>query len=97
MADLYGGEVILRVRAELVPHRRELRLYVLCRCGSGAWLARVAPFEELFFDRAAGVRPLCAPGAGAAGAALRRRLPSAVSGDMQNPSGGDTRNPAAPA
>ncbi len=50
MADLYGGEVILRVRAELVRHRRELRLYMLCRCGSGAWLASVAPFEELFFD-----------------------------------------------
>ena len=50
MADLYGGEVIHRVRAELVPHRRELKLYVLCRCGSGAWLASVAPFEELFFD-----------------------------------------------
>ena len=29
MADLYGGEVILRVRAELVPRRRELRLYAL--------------------------------------------------------------------
>ncbi len=50
MADLYGGEMIHRVRTELVPHRRELRLYVLCRCGSGAWLASVAPFEELFFD-----------------------------------------------
>ncbi len=50
MADLYGGEVIHRVRAELVPHRRELRLYVLCRSGRGAWLARIAPFEELFFD-----------------------------------------------
>ena len=50
MADLYGGEVILRVRAELVPHRRELKLYVLCRSGSGAWLASVAPFEEPFFD-----------------------------------------------
>ena len=50
MADLYGGEVIHRVRAELVSHRRELKLYALCRCGSGAWLASVAPFEELFFD-----------------------------------------------
>ena len=50
MADLSGGEVIHRVRAELVPHRRALKLYVLCRCGSGAWLARVAPFDELFFD-----------------------------------------------
>jgi hypothetical protein len=50
MADLYGGEVIHRVRAELVPHRRELKLYVLCRCGSGAWLVSIVPFEELFFD-----------------------------------------------
>jgi hypothetical protein len=50
MADLYGGEVILRVRAELVPHRRELKLYALCRCGSGAWLVSIVPFEELFFD-----------------------------------------------
>ncbi len=22
----------------------------LCRSGAGAWLARIAPFEELFFD-----------------------------------------------
>jgi hypothetical protein len=50
VSALRGGEVIHRVRAELVPHRRELKLYVLCRCGSGAWLASVAPFEELFFD-----------------------------------------------
>ena len=50
MADLSGGEVIHRVRAELVPHRRELRRYVPCRSGRGAWLASVAPFEELFFD-----------------------------------------------
>jgi hypothetical protein len=50
MADLYGGEIIHRVRADLMPHRRELRLYVLCRCGCGAWLASIAPFDELFFD-----------------------------------------------
>ena len=50
MSALGGGEVIYRVRAEPVRHRRELRLYVLCRSGSGAWLASVAPFEELFFD-----------------------------------------------
>jgi hypothetical protein len=44
VSTLHGGEVIHRVRAELLPHRRELRLYVLCRCGSGAWLASVTPF-----------------------------------------------------
>ncbi len=54
MADLDGGEVIHRVRAELVPHRRERKLSVLCRCGRGAWLARVAPFDELFFDERLG-------------------------------------------
>ena len=50
MELLYGSEVIFSVRAEFCPQRRELRLYALCRCGSGAWLASVAPFEELFFD-----------------------------------------------
>ena len=50
MADLYGGEVIHRVRVELVPRRRELKLYALCRSGSGAWLVSIVPFEELFFD-----------------------------------------------
>jgi hypothetical protein len=48
--QLYGSEVIFRVRPEVVPHRRELRLYALCRSGAGAWLASIAPFEELFFD-----------------------------------------------
>ncbi len=50
MELLDGSEVIFSVRAELLPHRRELRLYALCRSGAGAWLARIAPFEELFFD-----------------------------------------------
>ena len=50
MEQLYGGEVIFRVRSQVVPHRRELRLYALCRSGCGAWLASIAPFEELFFD-----------------------------------------------
>ena len=50
MAYLYGSEVIFSVRAELLPCRRELRLFALCRCGAGAWLARIAPFEELSFD-----------------------------------------------
>ncbi len=50
MEQLRGGEVIFRVRSELVAHRRELKLYALCRSGAGAWLARIAPFEELFFD-----------------------------------------------
>ena len=50
MELLYGCEVIFSVRAEFRPHGRELRLYALCRCGAGAWLARIAPFEELFFD-----------------------------------------------
>jgi hypothetical protein len=45
-----GYEVIFRVRAELNRTRRELRLYGLCRSGSGAWLVSIAPFEELFFD-----------------------------------------------
>ncbi len=50
MEHLYGSEIIFRARTELVPYRRELRLHVLCRSGVGAWLARIAPFEELFFD-----------------------------------------------
>jgi hypothetical protein len=50
MAYLYGSEIIFSVRAELLPCRRELWLYPLCRCGAGAWLARIAPFEELFVD-----------------------------------------------
>lgn len=73
MADLYGGEVIHRVRAELVPHRRELKLYVLCRCGSGAWLASVAPFEELFFDE----RLVCGLTVGEALERLERRYAAA--------------------
>ena len=50
MELLYGSEVIFSVRAEFRPHRRELRLDALCRSGAGAWLARLAPFEELFID-----------------------------------------------
>ena len=50
MERLHGGETIFHVRSELVPHRRELRLYALCRSGRGAWLASIAPFDELFFD-----------------------------------------------
>ncbi len=50
MEHLDGSEVIFRVRAELTGHRRELRLFALCRSGAGAWLASIMPFDELFFD-----------------------------------------------
>ena len=38
------------MRAEPVPHRRELRLSVPGCSGGGVWLVTIAPFEELFFD-----------------------------------------------
>ncbi len=61
------------MRAELVPYRRELRLYVLCRCGRGAWLASVAPFDELVFDE----QLVCGLTVRAALERLERRYPAA--------------------
>lgn len=41
---------IFRVRTEFVAATRELRVHVLCECGSGGWIASIAPFPDLFFD-----------------------------------------------
>jgi hypothetical protein len=69
MNGLHGAEVIHGVRAEIVRYRWELRLYALCRSGSGAWLVSIAPFEELFFDE----RLVCGRSVQEALARLERR------------------------
>jgi hypothetical protein len=45
---------VFRVRTDFVALGREMRVHVLCECGSGAWIAAIAPFPDLFFDE----RPL---------------------------------------
>lgn len=60
---------IFRVRTEFVEASRELRVHVLCECGSGGWIVSLAPFPELFFDE----RPLIGRSVGEALAWLDKR------------------------
>lgn len=51
---VHASARVFRVRTEFVALSREVRVHVLCECGSGAWVAAIAPFPDLFFD----ARPL---------------------------------------
>jgi hypothetical protein len=60
---------VFRVRTEFITLTREMRVHVLCECGSGAWIAAIAPFPDLFFDE----RPLIGQSVGEALAWLGTR------------------------
>lgn len=45
---------VFRVRTEFIAATRGMRVYVLCECGSGGWIAAIGPFPDLFLDE----RPL---------------------------------------
>ena len=51
---VHASARVFRVRTEFIVLGREMRVHVLCECGSGAWIAAIAPFPDLFFDE----RPL---------------------------------------
>jgi hypothetical protein len=53
---------VFRVRTEFINLTREMRVHVLCECGSGAWIAAITPFPDLFFDE----RPLIGQSVGEA-------------------------------
>jgi hypothetical protein len=54
VSAVHASARVFRVRTEFVGLTREMRVHVLCECGSGAWIAAIAPFPDLFFDE----RPL---------------------------------------
>lgn len=54
VSAVHASARVFRVRTEFLALSREMRLHVLCECGSGAWIVAIAPFPDLFFD----ARPL---------------------------------------
>jgi hypothetical protein len=54
VSAVHASARVFRVRTEFINLTREMRVHVLCECGSGAWIAAIAPFPDLFFDE----RPL---------------------------------------
>lgn len=66
---LRSSAVVFRVRTEFIAATREVRIYVLCECGSGAWVAAISPFPDLFFDE----RPLIGRSVGQGLTWLRKR------------------------
>ena len=54
VSAVHASARVFRVRTEFITLTREMRVHVLCECGSGAWIAAIAPFPDLFFDE----RPL---------------------------------------
>ena len=54
VSAVHASARVFRVRTDFIALGREMRVHVLCECGSGAWIAAIAPFPDLFFDE----RPL---------------------------------------
>ena len=54
VSAVHASARVFRVRTDFIVLGREMRVHVLCECGSGAWIAAIAPFPDLFFDE----RPL---------------------------------------
>jgi hypothetical protein len=50
VSAVHASARVFRVRTEFINLTREIRVHVLCECGSGAWIAAIAPFPDLFFD-----------------------------------------------
>ena len=62
VSAVHASARVFRVRTEFITLTREMRVHVLCECGSGAWIAGIAPFADLFFDE----RPLIGQNVGEA-------------------------------
>lgn len=69
VSAIHASARVFRVRTEFITMTCEMRVHVLCECGSGAWIAAIAPFPDLFFDE----RPLIGRSVGEAVAWLGRR------------------------
>jgi hypothetical protein len=86
VSAVHASARVFRVRTEFVALGRELRVHVLCECGSGAWIAAIAPFPDLFFDE----RPLIGRSVGEGLAWLEEHYAGLrVVADILGPSGGD--------
>ena len=69
VSAVHAAARVFRVRTDFVVLGCEMRVHVLCECGSGAWIATIAPFPDLFFDE----RPLIGRSVGEGLAWLRKR------------------------
>jgi hypothetical protein len=69
VSTVHASARVFRVRTEFITLTCEMRVHVLCECGSGAWIAAIAPFPDLFFDE----RPLIGQSVGEALAWLETR------------------------
>jgi hypothetical protein len=69
VSAVHASARVFRVRTEFITLTCEMRVHVLCECGSGAWIAAIAPFPDLFFDE----RPLIGQSVGEALAWLGAR------------------------
>ena len=69
VSAVHASARVFRVRTEFITLTREMRVHVLCECGSGAWIAAIAPFSDLFLDE----RPLIGQSGGEALAWLGTR------------------------
>ena len=69
VSAVHASARVFRVRTEFITLTCEMRVHVLCECGSGAWIAAIASFPDLFFDE----RPLIGQSVGEALAWLGAR------------------------
>ena len=84
VSTVHASARVFRVRTDFVALGREMRVHVLCECGSGAWIAVIAPFPDLFFDE----RPLIGRSVGEGLAWLGKRYAGLrVVADILDPSG----------